>query len=105
MEPAHSTTLVSGPYAPETTMNRPTYYIGIDVAADTFTAALFTAPGQPTVVAPQCANTVEGLEAFHHWLGHHRAMPENAVLCLEATGVYAETLCYYLCSKGLPRCC
>jgi transposase len=80
-------------------MNHPTYYIGIDVAADTFTVAIFRSPGQPTVVGPQFANSLEGLEAFHRWLGQHRAMPENAVLCLEATGVYAETLCYYLCSK------
>ncbi len=99
MEPAHSTTLVYGTCAREATMNHPTYYIGIDVAADTFTVAIFTSPGQPTVVGPQFANTLEGLEEFHRWLGQHRAMSENAVLCLEATGVYAETLCYYLCSK------
>ena len=105
MEPAHSTTLVYGTCAREATMNHPTYYIGIDVAADTFTVAIFTSPGQPTVVGPQFANTLEGLEEFHRWLGQHRAMSENAVLCLEATGVYAETLCYYLCSKVLPRCC
>jgi transposase len=99
MEPAHSTALVYGNIAREAGMNHPTYYIGIDIAADSFTAAIFTSPGQPTVVGPQFANTLEGLEEFHRWLAQQRATPDNAVLCLEATGVYAETLCYYLCSK------
>jgi transposase len=80
-------------------MNRPIYYVGIDVAADTFTVAIFTKPGQPTIAGPAFANTMEGLEDFHRWLAEQRATPENAVVCLEATGVYAETLCYYLCSK------
>jgi len=99
MEPARSTALVYGNLAREAAMNRPTYYLGIDIAADSFTAAILTSPGQPTVVGPQFANTLEGLEEFHGWLAQQRATPENALLCLEATGVYAETLCYYLCSK------
>jgi transposase len=102
MEPARSAALVFGNRLREAAMNRPTYYIGIDVAADTFTAAIFTSPGQPTVAGPQFANSMEGLEEFHRWLDQRRAVPGNAVLCLEATGVYAETLCYYLCSKHFP---
>ena len=100
MEPVQSTVLVRGRCSQEAAMNRPAYYVGIDVAADTFVVALFTSPSQRTVSSSPYANSIEGLEEFVDWLSRHHATAENTVLCLEATGVYAETICYYLCSGG-----
>lgn len=81
-------------------MNRPALYVGIDVAADTFVAAIFASPSQPIISGGQNANSLEGLEMFCDWLAQHQATAQSAVVCLEATGVYAETICYYLCSRG-----
>lgn len=83
-------------------MNRPACYIGIDIAADHFSAALLTAPGKPVRMREQIPNSNDGFPLFSQWLQAHHATPQNSVVCLEATGVYGESLCYYLVAKGFP---
>lgn len=80
-------------------MNRPQYYVGVDVAAETLATSLLTEPGQGILSLPEIANTLDGFHVFEQWLIDHQATPENTIICLEATGVYGEALCYYLCSK------
>lgn len=88
-------------------MNRPIYYIGLDLAADSFTAAIFTTPvpegsirKKPLCVREQIINSHDGFCSFDQWLQTHKVTPGNSVVCLEATGVYGEALCYYLAAKG-----
>ena len=81
-------------------MNRPVSYIGIDIAADSFTAAILAAPDQPISVREQIPNDKDGFRSFHQWLKSHQVSPKNSVICLEATGVYGEALCYDLAAKG-----
>ena len=72
-------------------------FIGIDPAAETFTAAGY---GNGT---PQCFdNTAEGIAAFLAWLDGQGLTPETTHICLENTGVYSETLCYGLYDQGWP---
>ncbi len=72
-------------------------FIGIDPAAETFTAAGY---GDGT---PQCFdNTAEGIAAFLAWLDGQGLTPETTHICLENTGVYSETLCYGLYDQGWP---
>lgn len=81
-------------------MNRITYFIGIDVALEDFTAAILTTPGKPITVREQIPNTSDGFRSFEQWLKAHQITLPNSVVCLEATGVYGEALCYYLAAEG-----
>lgn len=72
-------------------------FIGIDPAAETFTAARYPDG------SPRCfENTPEGFTAFLAWLDQQGLRPETTRLCLENTGVYCEALCYTLHQQGWP---
>jgi transposase len=81
-------------------MTHPTYFLGIDIAAETVAASVFSQPGTSPLILPGVANTLEGFQAVEHWMVEHSITPHNCVLCLEATGVYGEALSYYFTSKG-----
>lgn len=72
-------------------------FIGIDPAAETFTAA-----GYPNGTPKTFDNSNEGITALLTWLEGQGHTPETTHLCLENTGVYSETLCYGLHDKGWP---
>ena len=76
------------------------HFVGIDIAAENFTAAIFIAPEQPPQSPPAFLNNATGFEAFHDWLRQAGVTPSSSVLCLEATGVYGEALCYWFAAKG-----
>lgn len=80
---------------------RPRCFIGIDPAQKTFALSLFHGPNQeqPTTAF---ANDFEGFSTCRAWLCEHGALPELTVICVEATGVYAEALCYFLHEQGYP---
>ncbi len=80
-------------------MKHPERFIGIDIASETFAVALYTTPGQPLPTKSDIVNTVEGFDELLRWFGEQQVTSENSIICLEATGVYAEELCYYLSSK------
>ena len=65
----------------------PTYFVGIDIAAETFTAAAGTSPWQLLVSATEFTNDAEGFQAFGTWLQRHQLPPTQTVCCMEATGV------------------
>lgn len=81
-------------------MQKPESFIGIDVASETFTAALFI-PGAKKLPAPiTVSNEGSGFDQLILWLKGHDVDPGSSIICLEATGVYAEHLSYFLVSKG-----
>jgi transposase len=81
-------------------MNSTGYFIGIDIASETFDATLYTVAAQAYSKARHFDNTVDGFEVFDDWLTHQGIEPAQALVCMEATGVYAEALCYWLIAKG-----
>ena len=46
------------------------------------------------------SNTNAGFEEIHQWIQQSKVRVDQAVVVMEATGVYGESLCYYLCSRG-----
>jgi transposase len=72
------------------------YFVGLDLAAETFTAAIGTTPWQLLVPGTQFDNTPDGFQNLDAWLHQHASPLEQTVLCMEATGVYGEALAYYL---------
>ena len=75
------------------------YFVGIDIAAETFTAAAGTSPWKLLVPAMEFANGAEGFQAFDAWLQRHQLLPANTICCMEATGVYGEQLGYWLVTQ------
>ena len=71
------------------------YFIGIDVASLSFTAAVGKTPWQLVIRPAEFANDFDSFPKFLHWLQQHNLQSDNAVLCMEATGVYSEALAYF----------
>lgn len=81
-------------------MNLPEFYIGIDVAAETLSSSMFSKPGHKILTLPEITNDLDGFQILEQWMTEYHATSENSILCIEATGVYGETLSYYMYSKG-----
>lgn len=73
-----------------------TYYVGIDIASASFVVSVIQSPVK-RVAAPQSFdNDTVGFEAVEAWLRQLGVTQANAILCMEATGVYGEGLAYHL---------
>ncbi len=100
MEKVVSTAFGSHPRrSGEESMNKPRYYVGIDIAAATFTSAVgsrvddrWQKEGRPSTFA----NEYDSFAKYVSWLGEHGVQADNSVICMEATGVYGEVLADFL---------
>lgn len=72
------------------------YFIGIDVAARSFTAAIGERPWRVVAKPQEFENSLEGFGALLAWLVERGVAQRRAVVCLEATGVYGEALAHFL---------
>lgn len=75
-------------------------YVGIDPAAETFTATLLRALNEAAPAQHTFAMTPQGFSAFAQWLTAHGATPADTRLLVENTGVYSEALCYRMHQSG-----
>lgn len=81
-------------------MKAPEYFVGIDVASLSFTAAVGKTPWQLVIRPAEFANDFDSFPKFLHWLQQHNLQPDNTALCMEATGVYSEALAYFVHANG-----
>jgi transposase len=85
-------------------MDRPKYFVGIDIASETFTASIgqFEEQSGWKIVAKPTTfeNEYDTFSQFRYWLETNQALPTNCIVCMEATGVYGEALAYFLVSNG-----
>jgi transposase len=72
--------------------------VGVDVSAETLDVTCWLA-GRYTK-AHRVTNSPEGFGELQIWLEKQGVTRAAAVFCLEATGVYAEALCYWLACQG-----
>ena len=76
------------------------HYIGIDISSKDFAGSIFLSPNLPFQTRENFTNNPEGFDSFQKWLNEQGIRPQGSVICLEATGVYTESLCYSLVAKG-----
>jgi transposase len=76
------------------------YFVGMDIASNTFMAAVGTQPWKLVVKPQEFENSEDGFEALLSWLHEHHLEAPQTVACMESTGVYGESLAYFLCAKG-----
>ena len=69
---------------------QPRFFIGIDPASETFAASIYEGPEQPGRFTAEFANDTGGFEALGAWLDEHAVISDTCIVCVEATGVYAE---------------
>ena len=81
-------------------MKKTEYVVGVDIGAESVSIAALKGPDGAGLAKLSVTNDPEGFEGLKGWLTKHSLTIENAAFCLEATGVYGEALCYYLCSRG-----
>jgi transposase len=84
----------------EEVMDHPKVVVGLDVGSETFAAAALRSAGEAGEIKGSLANTPEGFDELAQWMREHGITKEKSVVCLEATGVYGEAVCYYLLSRG-----
>lgn len=76
------------------------FYVGIDISNKDFAASIFTKPKAPIQTLTEIPNEFSGFEKLESWLIRNQVQNNNCVICMEATGVYGEALCYWLTAKG-----
>ena len=81
-------------------LDTPTFYLGIDVASETLAASLIRGPGRAVAGPRTFANDPDGFAALAAWLDEQGARSADVLVCLEATGVYGEALCYWMHDHG-----
>jgi len=84
------------------TNETPQYFVGFDIASESFTLAVGTMPWQLLHQPVTFPNTQEGFRQCLDWLTQRQCTPDTSLLCLEATGVYGEAMTYFFTSKGYP---
>jgi transposase len=77
-------------------------FVGIDPAAESFTAALYSTPKECKMAPSPFANTRQGILALDEWLKSQGLSSDQTTICVENTGVYSEVLCYQLHEFGYP---
>jgi len=81
-------------------MNNIKHFIGLDASAASFTSSVFDPLSKAASPALSWENTGDGYSQLNRWLRENGCLPSETVICLENTGVYSETLCYWLFAKG-----
>lgn len=77
-----------------------TVFLGIDSAAESFTASLFRSPQQINSASKPFSNSEAGVRDLESWLRSQNVDREQVQVCIENTGVYSEALCYLLRERG-----
>jgi transposase len=86
----------------ERTMNRPEYYVGVDIASASFTSAVGRMEDKWHIVVKPAkfTNDYDSFPQFMNWLLEHGMTSENCIICMEATGVYCEALAHFLLANN-----
>ena len=66
------------------------YFVGIDIASSTWTASVGVMPWKVVLKPQEFENTEDGFQSWLDWLKKHHVLPDQTVVCMEATGVYGK---------------
>lgn len=77
-------------------MKQPIYSTGIDIAADTFVVSIINKPGVTLHGPKEFENNMDGFDALAAWFEQNNTKAKDMIICMETTGVYGESLCYFL---------
>lgn len=75
------------------------YSVGVDIAKDKFDCCFSQSNSQRIISIKSTkafSNCPKGFEAFLSWINTHKSQGASTVVVMEATGVYYESLAYFL---------
>jgi transposase len=81
-------------------MTKFTFFVGVDIASASFMACVGTTPWKLVVKPTKFENHEDGFTSFLGWLKDNHLPSDQTVICMEATGVYGESLAYFLSAGG-----
>jgi transposase len=81
-------------------MDKTKYFIGFDISADDFSASCIASPDNLVFSTQKFSNSIDGSNEFLTLLSKNNIKQSDAIICMEATGVYSENISYFLASKG-----
>ena len=67
-------------------MEKPSYFIGVDMSSETFTASVGTYPWRVVGSPESFENSAGGFGNLLEWLQKHGYKPDESIVCMEATG-------------------
>lgn len=85
-------------------MRKAKYLVGIDIASSSFTACVGALPWKVVLKPQEFENSPDGFQALMEWLSQNHLPVGQTLICMEATGVYGESLAYFLYAKGYRVC-
>ena len=85
-------------------MQKKKYFIGFDISAEDFSASCITSPDNLVFRTQKFSNAFDGYNQFISLLSEQNITQQEVIICMEATGVYSENLCYFLASKSFKLC-
>lgn len=77
-------------------MKRPKYFVGIDISSTNYAISVGVEPWKISGRTAEFENDPDGYAAMLTWFEQRGIRADQAVLCMEATGVYGEGLAYFL---------
>lgn len=81
-------------------MKQPKYSVGIDISSESFTVCASSNPGISLHDPEDYDNDQNGFNKLTVWFESLKMNASDMIICMEATGVYGEQLCYYLYERG-----
>jgi len=85
-------------------MQKNSYFVGLDIAADSFVASIYQAPEKSVITKEAIENNPDGFGALVTWFKEQGIDNLNSIICMEATGVYSELIAHYLSSCNFKVC-
>ena len=73
-------------------MKKHTFFMGLDIAKDTFVANIYQTPEKHILIKEGLTNNPEGYRELLLWLGEYQVTRRNSQVCMEATGVYSQAI-------------
>ena len=76
------------------------FFIGVDISAEYITVSALSKKDSKVESFENFENNANGFQSLLAEFQSHKITAKNSIVCMEATGVYGESLAYYLVGKN-----
>ena len=84
----------------ENEMKNIKFFIGVDISAEYITVSALSKKDSKVESFENFENNANGFQSLLAVFQSHKITAKNSIVCMEATGVYGESLAYFLVGKN-----
>ena len=84
----------------ENEMKNIKFFIGVDISAEYITVSALSKKDSKVESFENFENNANGFQSLLAVFQSHKITAKNSIICMEATGVYGESLAYFLVGKN-----